>query len=369
MVDHPDKYLGCLLGLAVGDALGVTVDSKSYQRICQDYGPAGLLGYDLVNGCANVSSYTQVAAYALNSLLVSIAKGRTNLEGYLHYLKRGLGEWAHAQHLPGAPRTRCCWIYHVPQMRQKRCMDSRTLDALTREVTGTMEAPSNGGTGPGTLTAAAMVGLYFSPERLQFQDLGVLAGQVVALTHGSPLAFLSGVALAYAIAGIIHEPEMPLEQQFSQAAEAVLQQFGRDYPQAKAVHDMIRQAIGAYHTPELSPVHSMEMLCCSTGPEVLAGAVYACLAGNGDFDTSMIVAVNHSGKSAAVGALTGALMGAYLGRDALPDFYLESLPCTDMLQEMAQDLMACGPKGWRARLFDHDWDRKYVQGLPGDHEA
>ena len=37
-----------------------------------------------------------------------------------------------------------------------------------------------------------------------------------------------------------------------------------------------------------------------------AGAVYACLKGEGDFDRSMILAVNHSGRSAAVGAVTGA---------------------------------------------------------------
>lgn len=368
MGDYTDQYLGCLLGLAVGDALGVTVDSKLYSQICQDYGPAGLLGYDLVNGCASVSSHTQVAAFALNGLLVSIAKGRTTLDDYLHYITRGLGEWAHAQHLPGAPRTRCCWIYHVPQMRQKRCMDARTLDALTRGVTGTMEAPANGSTGPGTLTAAAMVGLYFSPDRMQMADLGPLAGQTVALTHGSPLAFLSGVTLAYALAGILQAPDVPLEQQFSQAAQVMLGQFGRDFPQAKTVSDLIHQAIGAFHAPELLPVQAMEILGCSSAPQVLAGAVYACLAGLEDFDSAMIIAVNHSGKSAAVGALTGALMGAHLGRCALPDFYLESLPCTDMLRELAQDLETCGPKGWRARLFDHDWDRKYVQGLPGDHE-
>ena len=39
-----------LLGMAVGDAMGYTVDSRSWQEIQEDYGPNGLLGYDLVNG-------------------------------------------------------------------------------------------------------------------------------------------------------------------------------------------------------------------------------------------------------------------------------------------------------------------------------
>ena len=49
-------YRGCLLGLAVGDAMGYTVDSRSWREIQEDYGPNGLLGYDLVNGYADVTS-------------------------------------------------------------------------------------------------------------------------------------------------------------------------------------------------------------------------------------------------------------------------------------------------------------------------
>lgn len=361
-----DIFGGCLLGMAVGDALGATVDGKSYSRICQDYGPAGLLGYDLVNGCANISSHTQLGAFALNGLLVSANKGRTTAEDYLHYMTRALEEWAKAQHLPGAPGSRCCWICQIPQMRQRCCMDARTLDALTRGVTGTLEAPANASSGPGTLTAAAMVGLYFSPERMQPGDIGNLAARIVALTHGDPTAFLSGAVLSYALAGIIQEPEAELEDQFIQAADMVLHQFGRKYPQAKLVRDLVKQAISAYHEPELLPVQAMEQLRCESAVQVLSGAVYASLAGLEDFDSAMIIAVNHSGKSAAVGAVTGAVMGAKLGMEALPDFYLESLPCADILRELAEDLDKCGPKGWRTRLFDHDWDRKYTQGLPAE---
>jgi len=366
MGGNPNIYKGCLLGMAVGDALGVTVDAKSYSQICQDYGPRGLLGYDLANGCASISSHTQVAAFALNSLLVTFNKGRSSLEDYLTYMTRGLTEWAHAQHLPGEPKTRCCWMYYVPQMRHKRCLDARTLDSLSRNVMGSMAAPANSSAGPGTLTAAAMVGLFFTPERMQVPDIGNLSGNTVALTHGDPTAFLSGVALAYALAGIVQEPEAPLEDQFLQAGEVMVQQFGRKFPQAKTVNDQIRRAIRASHEPELTPVEAMEALGCVSACQVLAGAVYACLASGGDFDSAMIIAINHSGKSAATGAVAGALMGAYLGESALPEFYLENLPCADVLREIAADVENCGPKGWRSRLFDHDWDRKYSQGLPAE---
>ena len=66
---------GSLLGLAVGDAMGHTVDGLSISEIRQNYGPNGLLGYDLVNGYADVTSYTQLAAFTINSLLLAITRG------------------------------------------------------------------------------------------------------------------------------------------------------------------------------------------------------------------------------------------------------------------------------------------------------
>ena len=36
MISKRDAYRGCLLGLAVGDAMGHTVDEKSWQDIQED---------------------------------------------------------------------------------------------------------------------------------------------------------------------------------------------------------------------------------------------------------------------------------------------------------------------------------------------
>lgn len=366
MATNLSAYTGCLLGLAVGDALGATVDSKTYQEICQDYGPAGLLGYDLVNGFASISSHTQVAAFCCNGLLVSTAKGNTE---YLRFMTQALKEWARTLHLPGEPERRSCWLCKVPALRQRRSMDARTLDCFTRDVLGTPENPLNQGVGPGTLPAAIPVGLFFHPDRMNVQQVGQLGTQVVALTHGDPLAFLSGAVLAYTIAGIVQDEDTLLEQHFSHAAEAVRAQFGGEYPQAEQIHALIKKAIHLSCKPEIPRWQAMEELGCNTCPEVLAGAVYAVLADGGDFDSAMITAVNHSGKSAAVGAVAGAILGAKLGEEALPEFYLECLEPAAVLRELAADFYNGQPGQLRSRLFDDDWDRKYTQGLPVDREG
>ena len=49
-----DRYRGCLLGLAVGDAMGMPVDDMTLEQIRENYGPNGLLGYDLRSDYAEI---------------------------------------------------------------------------------------------------------------------------------------------------------------------------------------------------------------------------------------------------------------------------------------------------------------------------
>ena len=355
-------YQGCMLGLAVGDAMGGCVDRKTLEDIRTDYGPDGLLGYDLANGFAEISSYTQVAAFAVNGLLVGMAHGC--LQGpFLPQITRALKEWAASQYFPRETDRKRCWLCHISQLRYRRTMDPRTLDALTRNVTGTVREPANNDDGPGTLTAAVAAGLLFTPERMQPHDVGILGANIVALTHGAPSAFLSGAVLAYVIAGLIHDPEETLENQFLNAADVVADQFAT-HPAAAKLQEKIQRTVAVAKSGRLEPVEVMEKLGCTNADEVLCGAMYACLKADGDFDRAMITAINHSGKSAAVGAVCGAIMGACVGVEALPSFYMESLYAGPVLRELVADLVGCNEGRVTRRLFDQVWDRKYIQGLP-----
>ena len=69
-------YRGCFLGMAIGDAMGATADEMSLQEIFAEFGPDGLLGYDLRNDVAAVTSYTQVATYVANGLLLYVTRGK-----------------------------------------------------------------------------------------------------------------------------------------------------------------------------------------------------------------------------------------------------------------------------------------------------
>ena len=357
MEEKTQRYIGCLLGLAVGDAMGYPVDKKDWSQIAEDYGPNGLLGYDLANGNADTTSYTQLAAFGCNGMLLAAIRG--SREKYPAYLAMSQREWLKSQQFRGSGEKTHCWVAQVPELRRRHCMDTRMLDALGRDTLGTPEKPIFRSDNPCSMTVAIAPGMIFHPDRLTPEELCKLGGQAVAFTHGDPETYLAGSVLACAIASILHAPQAPLAKHFTRACELMEQYM--PCPEAAKVTKLVNYAMELTKDPELTPLVSMSMLGCTTGAECLAGAVYASMIHPANFDEGMIAAVNHSGRSAATGALTGAILGAKLGADALPEFYLESLECAPALRELATDL-AQGRQ--IVRIFDDTWDQKYVQGLP-----
>ncbi len=353
---------GALLGLAVGDAMGYTIDGKSWEEIENSYGPNGLLGYDLQNEYADITSHTQLAAFVCNGLLLSLTRGLS--DGFHRYITLALRDWAKAQLTRGGTEKSFCWVGKIPSLRRRMCMDIRMLDALSRKTPGTPEKPITTSANAGCMTTAIAIGLFFGARSSEFSDLSALTVQSVALTHGDTETQLAGAFLAQTLSGLLQNPELTLPQQYGKALSKIKQQYDGRYPTAvNALAEKLQRAVSLTRDEEITPLVAMTLLGCTTASECLAGSVYASLIHPHNFDEGMIVAVNHSGRSAAVGAITGALLGAKLGANTLPEFYLESIESRSALEELSKD-MILGRQS--ARIFDDRWDQKYVQGLiPG----
>ena len=364
MALQQSAYRGCLLGMAVGDAMGNTVDNRSWQEIQEDYGPNGLLGYDLVNGYADVTSYTQLAAFTCNGLLFGLTRGQMSgkMAPFIKYIALSNYEWACFQRAWGRPTRTYCWLGRKEALCRRRCMDTRMVETLTRKNLGTLETPTNNYSGPYGLTTAIGVGLFYDKDRMDQQEIDRLGAEAVALTHGNPTAFLSGAVLAHIMSKLLRRPDAPLKKVVLEAVEAMKEQFGHQYSQAFDIATLIRHAITYSESHGVRSSEVMERLVCDNAAQVLAGAVYACLVSGTDFDRAMIVSVNHSGRSAAVGAITGAILGIRLGEEALPDFYIECLEPAEVLVELADDLYTGCPMERGNKLFDLDWDYKYLHG-------
>lgn len=369
MISKRSAFRGCLLGLAIGDAMGYPADTKTYPQLLEDYGPYGLQGFDEVNGYADVSSHTQLAAFTANGLLL----GQTRIQvrdinpppPLAKYVGLAQKEWATGQRRYDQPTRTHCWIFKNQDMRLRRCTDTRMVETLTRnnlEDLGTPKIYINSYDNPASIATAVAVSLFADPGKIPQEQIDRLGAECVALTYGNPLAFLPGAVVAHLISRCLRDHKTPLAELIEDAVLALERQFSREYRQVKDITKAVRKAIALAESRSMDPVKAMEKLKCDSGAEVLAGAVYAALLCEDDFDRAMVVAVNHSGHSAAVGSLVGAILGARNGVEELPDFYLESLVITPILKELADDLLQGCPMTKESKLFDADWDQKYLHG-------
>jgi ADP-ribosylglycohydrolase len=76
MKREKDQYLGCLMGLAVGDTLGAPVEFLFLSKIKRGYGENGISDFSGLGGFAP-GSYTDDTQLSLATAVVSLATALT----------------------------------------------------------------------------------------------------------------------------------------------------------------------------------------------------------------------------------------------------------------------------------------------------
>lgn len=66
-----NRFKGCILGGAVGDALGYPIEFMSEEEIFSIYGKGGITVYNLNNGVAEISDDTQMTLFSIDGLILS----------------------------------------------------------------------------------------------------------------------------------------------------------------------------------------------------------------------------------------------------------------------------------------------------------
>ena len=72
-----NKFKGCLIGGAVGDALGYSVEFMSASEIFKKYGKSGITEYEFHDGIAKISDDTQMTLFTATGLLLGTTRGMT----------------------------------------------------------------------------------------------------------------------------------------------------------------------------------------------------------------------------------------------------------------------------------------------------
>ena len=293
MDDLKSAYRGCLLGLAVGDALGNPADKLTMAQIREDFGPNGLMGYD--GDVGRVTSHTQLCAFTANGLLLGQTRGQVSgkMAPFVRYMALSQREWAKTQRPYATLERTYCWVYWVDEFRRRACADPRMIEMLSADHIGSLDEPINRLDGCGSLTAAVAVGLFGT-------DPARLGAEAVALTYGHSTAFISGAIVAEVIQRVVNHREKSIPRIFDEALTAVEEKFSDRFPKARTVTAAVRYAM------DLGP-GALELLVCQTAPQVLAGAAYTLMQCGDDFDAAMVAAVNHSGRSRKIPSSCSAL--------------------------------------------------------------
>lgn len=364
MLSKRDRICGCLLGAAAGDALGYCIDEMTLPEIHDHYGPEGLQGYDSINGWAVVSSHTQMLLYTANALLFGATRGaiRGRMAPYVNYLEVFYREWAATQrsYSGKALPKHYGWISTIREIRTRRNPDNGTIFAAESQRMGTLAEPINRSRSPIGVTRCIPIGLFLDPKEYRPSEIRLLGAESAALTVGDPLGFLPAAYLTDMLSRILFEKPDSFRSVLHASHRAMAEQFGGQYPLLDSIRGQLllaEELVGS----TMEPSEVMEKLQPADAASCLAAACYVCLKHPGDFDRGIVAAVNHSGRSAAVGTLAGALLGAQLGTEGIPDFYLEPLEHRLILEELAYDLFQGCPMSHGSNLFDDQWDQKYVQ--------
>lgn len=70
-----DKFLGCLIDGAAGNALGYAVEFLPEQAIFSRYGKDGITEYQFQGGLGRISDDTQMTLFTANGLLAGKTRG------------------------------------------------------------------------------------------------------------------------------------------------------------------------------------------------------------------------------------------------------------------------------------------------------
>lgn len=309
-----------------------------------------------------VSDDTQMTLFTANGLLYGTTRGKTRsiMSSYTDYIQLMYKCWYRTQDesYPLQDKNLCSWLLNIPELFSERAPGITCLSAIRQGADGTIEQPVNNSKGCGGVMRVAPIGLYFCDKPKSYEDTDRLGAEAAALTHGHELGYIPAAALVHIIRAVV-EKGMALKEAVTGSITAMEGLF----PEAKHIADfseIMKKAIALSEsgTDDLTAIHQLGEGWVAE--ETLAIAVYCALKYENDFEKAIIASVNHNGDSDSTGAVTGNILGAYIGYEAIPDKFKANLELHDLILEIADDLCQDCQISEYSERQDEVWESKYI---------
>ena len=310
------QFLGCLLGGAVGDALGAPVEFMRRAEILARFGPGGITEYaPAYGGIGRITDDTQMAMFTAEGLIRAWV--RANCRGLSS--TSSVVSHAYLRWLQTQGETSACdisfsanepgWLFQQRGLHSRRAPGNTCLSAL-REMPSLAHPANNNSKGCGGVMRVAPVGLFAWRQGDFEQETFRLGTELAALTHGHPTGALTGGVLAVLIWTLVDGASL---SEAISTAKRVL----KDAPRHEETLSAIEQAERLAGTRLLPAKAIAKMGEGWIAEEALAISIYCALVAC-DFEHGVILAVNHDGDSDSTGAIVGNLLGTMHGASAIP---------------------------------------------------
>lgn len=344
-----NKIRGSLIGGAIGDALGYQIEFK---RNIKD---KEIINYQ--NNKGIISDDTQMTLFTANALLWRETRG--NLRGIAMPPVRAIYEsyldWLDTQNNTNNHNS-ISWIKEIPELNIKRAPGNTCLNALSSGKMGTIDEPINNSKGCGGIMRVAPIGLYARDSK----TAGTVGAESSAITHGHPLGILPSYILASMLNMIVYNNE-----NIEVALDKSIHQYYDNFNKFSKIDvDYFIELINK--TKKLAKENISDVEAISrlgegwVAEETFAIAIYSCLKYPNNFQDAIVCSINHDGDSDSTGAITGNIIGAYLGYNAIPNYYKDNVELKEIILELADDMSVNIPISEYSTNEDKKWENKYL---------
>ncbi len=347
------RVRGCLLGGAIGDALGGPVEFWDLDSIEGAFS-SGVRKF--IAGSNNwppgtVTDDTQMTLFAVEGLIRAGVRTDRGLGLTVAVTQHAFDRWLDTQLLPGPSGERDGWLQGEQWLYARRAPGNTCLTALTEARKGGDRIAQfgalavNDSKGCGGVMRSAPFGLL--PYAGNAEWVFDAAAESAGYTHGHPTGKLASGALAVLIHHIVQGAEL------DGALDATLELLGKKERHEETSAALIRArelaagGVSAAGTPTAGTVPApgpatVELLGGGwIAEEALAIGVYAALARPEpqQFLDALALSVTHSGDSDSTGAICGNILGALHGETALPAELVFAVEGRGVILQLADDLV------------------------------
>jgi ADP-ribosylglycohydrolase len=317
-----DRFIGCIVGLAVGDALGFPAEFRRRAQILAAFPPDGLRDFVSVHDPrwperpfiagkrhppGTYSDDTQMTIALAEGLLDVAADA--SLDEAMRAVATRFVAWAGADDNDRAPGNSCL----------------TGCRSLARGVEWASAGVADS-KGCGSVMRVAPVGLLFADDPARLLET---ARAQSLLTHRHPAAIEGAAAMALLVALALHglDPTRMLAAVQSKVAGVA--------PDLDACLAKVPELIAAPPELALSREGFGEAW---TAEDAVASALYCFLRSPDDFETVVRTAANTDGDSDSIACMAGAIAGAYVGASGIPERFRSSVENSAALHDLGRRL-------------------------------